>query len=755
MNSSRPAWLLLGLVALSCAPVELEPPALPVVAQATQAACEPVFLLRDILPGATTGPLPSEPTPFNGALLFTAHEAAHGTELWRSDGTSAGTVLLKDISPGAGVSNPAYLTVAGDHLFFSAYEPTHGNELWKTDGTGAGTVLVRDIRPGVLDGDVSNLVDVDGTLFFTAWNGSAGRDLWKSDGTEAGTVLVKDLPPNTSDFSPGFLTPMGRTLYFFHTDATVGTELWKSDGTEAGTVLVKDITPGPSSWERFPLGALGDTFLFAAHDGVTGYELWRTDGSEAGTVLVGDIRPGADSSFPPGGRVVGGTLFFAAQDGAHGQELWKTDGTEAGTVLVRDLRPGPGDSSPLYLTEVEGQLFFIARSAAGGSELWKSDGTEAGTVRIADISPQEYGPIDYQPHAAGGLLFFSGMAADTGREPWRSDGTVDGTSLVHDISPGTGSSLPRTLTHVGRTLFFAASHPTHGTELWASAPCPQSLTCPAPVFVNATSESGATVSLPPVLIGGDVFTPRPRVVYSPPSGPFPLGTTPVTATATWPSGEVRSCSFDVTVRDATPPELRCPPDPVAEATGPAGALVDYPPATATDGNSTPVVTYSRPSGSTFPLGQTPITVTATDAAGNTSTCTFRIHVRDTTPPGFRCPGDMTVPPTSSTGAEVYLPPPEMSDAVSTPTHVYEPPSGSFFRRGTTEVLLRVVDAAGNEDRCTFQVTVEEERRPLNPSSCGGCGAPPASGGTGWLLLMVLGTLTPSLSRRERGLRGSA
>jgi hypothetical protein len=179
--------------------------------------------------------------------------------------------------------------------------------------------------------------------------------------------------------------------------------------------------------------------------------------------------------------------------------------------------------------------------------------------------------------------------------------------------------------------------------------------------------------------------------------------------------------------------------------------MDYPPATATDGNSTPVVTYSRPSGSTFPLGQTPITVTAQDAAGNTSTCTFRIHVRDTTPPGFRYPGDMTVPPTSSSGAEVYLPPPEMSDAVSTPTHVYNPPSGSFFRMGTTEVLLRVADAAGNEDRCTFLVIVEE-RRPLNPFGCGGCAAAPTSGAAGWLLLL-LATLAVRASR-TRGFRKS-
>ena len=82
-------------------------------------------------------------------MFFTAGDGAHGPELWKSDGTEAGTVLVKDIHPGAGgYSSPSSLTGVGGTLFFAADDGTHGSELWKSDGTEAGTVLVKDINAG-------------------------------------------------------------------------------------------------------------------------------------------------------------------------------------------------------------------------------------------------------------------------------------------------------------------------------------------------------------------------------------------------------------------------------------------------------------------------------------------------------------------------------------------------------------------------------------------------------------------------------
>jgi ELWxxDGT repeat protein len=210
----------------------------------------------------------------------------------------------------------------GNTLFFAANDGVNGLELWKSDGTAAGTVLVKDINPGSSGSYPRNLTVMGNTLFFTADDGVNGNELWKSDGTAAGTVLVKDINPGSSGSYPRNLTVMGNTLFFAADDGVNGNELWKSDGTAAGTVLVKDIRPG-SSWSYLRyLTAVGNTLFFAANDGVNGLELWKSDGTAAGTVLVSDIRPGSKDSIPGNLKVVGSTLYFTADDGVNGRELW-------------------------------------------------------------------------------------------------------------------------------------------------------------------------------------------------------------------------------------------------------------------------------------------------------------------------------------------------------------------------------------------------------------------------------------------------
>ena len=157
--------------------------------------------------------------------------------------------LVKDINPllgGPGDGNPAYLAAVGSQVFFRGCD-LHGCELWKSDGTAAGTVLVKDIYPGATGSDPCNLTNVNGTLFFPANDGTNGDELWKSDGTAAGTVLVKDINPGASGSDPDCLTNVNGTLFFQADDGANGAELWKSDGTAAGTVLVKDINPGAAS----------------------------------------------------------------------------------------------------------------------------------------------------------------------------------------------------------------------------------------------------------------------------------------------------------------------------------------------------------------------------------------------------------------------------------------------------------------------------------------------------------------------------
>ena len=264
---------------------------------------------------STTASDPQLLTNVNGTLFFTALVSATDRELWKSDGTADGTILVKDIYPG-GTATPQNLTSVQDPqagtatLFFTAYTPAAGRQLWKSDGTADGTVLVRS---GL--SFISNLTDVNGTLLF-----AANDSLWKSDGTSQGTVMVG--VGGGIDYLQHFFTNVNGTLYFPATDAVHGRELWKSDGTASGTVMVKDIYQGAESSFPSSLTDVGGTLYFTADDGNHGTELWQSDGTEAGTVLVRDINPGSASSDPFWLTAVNGTLFFTADDGVHGEEPW-------------------------------------------------------------------------------------------------------------------------------------------------------------------------------------------------------------------------------------------------------------------------------------------------------------------------------------------------------------------------------------------------------------------------------------------------
>jgi len=439
-------------------------------------------LVKDIIPGST-GSYPSKLTAVGGTLYFVASDNENGRSLWKTDGTAAGTVLVKAPSPDGGGAEPGSLTGVGNTLFFTAVD-SKGLELWKSDGTSAGTVRVKDIdtRAG-LGSTPTNLTAVGGNLFFTATTGTKGTELWKSDGTAAGTVLVKDIIPGSAGSYPASLTNVNGKLFFTAYTHDFASELWKSDGTAAGTVVVKEIGSGPAGSQPYELTNVDGTLYFTAEDGVHSRELWRSDGTAAGTTLVKDINSGTTrfydylgnpydvpiGSFPGQLTSVNGALLFTADDGAHGRELWKSDGTASGTKLVKDIAPAAVTSPPYQLTNVNGLLFFTADTPATGRELWRSDGTAAGTSLVKEIVPGV--AQSYQPYllaAVGGTLYFSANDLDHGWELWRSDGAAMNTMLVKDVNAVSLSSNPSLPLEVDGVIYFTADDGAHGTELWRS-----------------------------------------------------------------------------------------------------------------------------------------------------------------------------------------------------------------------------------------------------------------------------------------------
>jgi ELWxxDGT repeat protein len=173
--------------------------------------------------------VPAYLTNVAGTLFFSATDGITGQELWRSDGTSAGTVLVKDINPG-GDSHPNDLFNANGSLVFSAIDGVTGRELWTSDGTSTGTSLLVDLNPGgghALYSSLAQLTSFNGSLLFNGFNGADGFELWKTDGTSTGTILVRDLDPTTSSSYPQSLVDINGTLYF--TAGSLGAiGLWKS-----------------------------------------------------------------------------------------------------------------------------------------------------------------------------------------------------------------------------------------------------------------------------------------------------------------------------------------------------------------------------------------------------------------------------------------------------------------------------------------------------------------------------------------------
>jgi ELWxxDGT repeat protein len=142
--------------------------------------------------------------------------------------------LVKDINL-SGSSNPQFLTDVNGTLYFSATDALHGTELWKSDGTADGTVMVKDINPGIEGSNPENLVQVSGVLYFSAPDALHGTELWKSDGTADGTVMVEDINPGIEGSNPENLVQVGGVLYFSATDAVHGTELWNLGGNTIDT----------------------------------------------------------------------------------------------------------------------------------------------------------------------------------------------------------------------------------------------------------------------------------------------------------------------------------------------------------------------------------------------------------------------------------------------------------------------------------------------------------------------------------------
>jgi hypothetical protein len=197
---------------------------------------------------------------------------------------------------------------------------------------------------------------------------------------------------------------------------------------------------------------------------------------------------------------------------------------------------------------------------------------------------------------------------------------------------------------------------------------------------------------------------------------FPVGSTLVTCSATDDAGNLARSSFTVSVGslpDTSAPTIAAHADVTTEATGPAGATVGYTPPTATDVADGSVAVSCLPApGALFPLGSTTVSCSAQDSAGNSTTLSFSVIVRDTTPPTIAAHADVTAEASGSSGATVAYVSPTAADNLDGPVPVScLPVSGSLFALGSTTVTCSANDSAGNTASSSFAVLVRDTTSP--------------------------------------------
>ena len=415
---------------------------------------------------------PSSFTAVGSQVFFAATTAAHGRELWVTDGTATGTHEVADINPTSGAgSDPDQLTAMGDRVYFFANDGT-GRALWKTDGTAAGTKRLGG-------GAGQSLANVSGRLFFTTLLGECCTQskLWTSDGTVRGTRAIAAIGGSAEIWAG-----LGGFYYFFsRADEDTPWSLWKSDGTPTGTSVVAQIEPPNNidiNYWPLEMVASGSRLYFQMYEPRAAgrgepeelADLWQSDGTAAGTRQVRDFDPeSVPDRIPTDLTDLNGTLYFGAEDEI-GVALWKSDGTDAGTRIVKRVAPD-------VMTAVGSKLLFFAYDGTS-TALWRTRGTARSTVEVYPIalppgcvdwySQDTYCHLDETPAAVGLRLFFPAYSKGNGTELWVSDGSTAGTHQVKNIMYGGASSNPSDLTAVGSLLYFSARDVYHGRELWVS-----------------------------------------------------------------------------------------------------------------------------------------------------------------------------------------------------------------------------------------------------------------------------------------------
>lgn len=517
------------------------------------------ILLKDIHPGTSSGNANSSSPSFAARLgekiIFTATNATEGVELYVTDGSPAGTLLLKDIYAGSAGSSPSNFVVAGSKLIFRAKSDVYGEELWVTDGTPAGTVLFKDLFPGTKSSGPKNLTAIDPThIFLTGYNSSSQfasvfvADISAQTTTGFGHAMVESLNTETKN-----LVEYNGLVYFDAMDSNNGNPLWVTNGSEAGTTKLADLYPNITCSDINYMTVFNGSLFFAASTEANGQELFVSNGTTAGTNIIKELASGTvgayiNTSFT---KTDTGKMFFGANDNSGiGFELFATDGSTAGTALVKDLNAGSTSSNLSNITAIPGtnKVILYTNTPYG---FWTSNGTSAGTTQISGLSsissitsaPKTISSGSFISYSEAStykqriyfvnavtnaathlnttyttdvvvgtpflnptsqtLYYLTTTTAYTSLNLWKSDGTGGGTSLVKNI-PISGNNFG--VTHIAnfgnKTLFQYYNNTTspYVRQLWVTDG-----TSGGTSVVDSVSSTNSTMYTAGYEFNGDIY----------------------------------------------------------------------------------------------------------------------------------------------------------------------------------------------------------------------------------------------------------
>jgi len=401
-----------------------------------------------------------------GTIYLTGYDEEHGYELWKSDGTPSGTVLLKDLVPGVDSSDPAQFTAVGSSVYFIAKtSDPYRASLWKSDGTADGTVEVATGEFPTFP-DFFPMVAWKKQIIFSRFYDDGPHFLWKSDGTVNGTTTLAELQfksqlpyPPDNFFSHDF-TAAGDLLYFI-----VGTSssdeiqtLWRTDGTAKGTFRI-----GADRFVQPTLPvAFRDQLYFRAIDKRTGEpKLWKTTGTDAGTSRMSHFNFGTSNNHEWQDMIRMGPRVYLTFGEYDDMQLWRTNGERmeyldsGARFQALGVYKGPFDKKP--------NLYFCNRDPLGyDHELWQTNGDRGNSHLFKELSRGYSGSFPTNFKAAGHRLFFSaGNNGDGANVLWTSLGTRKTTTRVKTFHQSI-----RLLGRIGSKQLFIVQGVNAASQLW-------------------------------------------------------------------------------------------------------------------------------------------------------------------------------------------------------------------------------------------------------------------------------------------------